>query len=647
MQIGKITKSLGRGIEYLVRIRFPLLALIFLTLWAPLGVIVLPAVLGNVVLLDTYVQLAAFTGSTAMGVVFAIAIIRLLTDRLATQVQSFSETELPANGNRLSSLSQFGRWSWKSPQLLATTVLTSFVSPLTAFYCSWQGTTVTDAAGSWTRIVHGNPLANWKLAISWAISGFMIAFGIFFLGAVFRKWMLGRFPNKLEYFPFEHSPLNRVPIPQAPSLLRQYVSIDIQLAFFLLIIAVLYFFQLRPDELGLGENWFSVPAYVVWLIWFGTVLVSGMAYWFDKARVPPVLIIILVVVVARNFDRPNQFGVVKASHEISNIAQSWKSFVDENRKLGSRNIDVVKVGKRLDAARQVIEDKAWEAIEQRLDNVPSPPKIIRDNGRLESVGKSLVVVTCPGGGIHAAAWAAMVLEKLDERYEGFSEAITVISSVSGGSVGTMFYTANRFLSSDSSDTATDSWTLAAESSLEDVAAGLAFEDVPSTFFPLFYLFDNNDRGTRLEESWHRRLKPEARTWTFGSLGLKAQRGEMPILVLNSTDAASGRRVLFSSLPTPPRRANDGRSSRPLDYRELLEDPLKQDVSMVSAARCSATFPYVSPFVQPESPSRLGKTVALGDGGYVDNDGILTAIGLDRLHFTKTQCVCTRGRKTCF
>jgi len=54
--------------------------------------------------------------------------------------------------------------------------------------------------------------------------------------------------------------------------------------------------------------------------------------------------------------------------------------------------------------------------------------------------RTLVVVTAAGGGIQASAWTAQVLTGLHERYKNtFTQSIGVISAVSGGSVGVMFF----------------------------------------------------------------------------------------------------------------------------------------------------------------------------------------------------------------
>ncbi len=66
---------------------------------------------------------------------------------------------------------------------------------------------------------------------------------------------------------------------------------------------------------------------------------------------------------------------------------------------------------------------------------------------------------------------------------------------------------------------------------------------------------------------------------------------MPIVVFNATDAVTGRRILFDSLPTPVRKSNISLTSRPYNYRELLskaDDTV--DILPMSGARASASFP---------------------------------------------------------
>jgi hypothetical protein len=84
-------------------------------------------------------------------------------------------------------------------------------------------------------------------------------------------------------------------------------------------------------------------------------------------------------------------------------------------------------------------------------------------------------------------------------------------------------------------------------------------------------------------------------------------------------------VLFDTIPTPIRLSSVGLKARPLNYRELLNTTQGlYDLLPATAARTSATFPYISPFTKPSNANDMGDHVALCDGGYVDNEGIVTA-----------------------
>jgi hypothetical protein len=148
---------------------------------------------------------------------------------------------------------------------------------------------------------------------------------------------------------------------------------------------------------------------------------------------------------------------------------------------------------------------------------------------------------------------------------------------------------------------------------------LAFGAMVDDLFGL----SGSGRGERLEQAFAGRLSDRVRAQTLSEWGRRAMSGEVPVVVFNATDAVSGRRVLFDSVPTPPRNATLNQVARPLNYREILGEG--RDVYPATAARISATFPYVTPFSRPDSPSDVERTVALCDGGYVDNEGIVTAV----------------------
>jgi hypothetical protein len=97
-------------------------------------------------------------------------------------------------------------------------------------------------------------------------------------------------------------------------------------------------------------------------------------------------------------------------------------------------------------------------------------------------------------------------------------------------------------------------------------------------------------------------------------------GQIPIPVFNTTLVEDGRRLLVSPM-TFATKKND----QILDSNTLLEqkDGRRLDLNVVTAARLSATFPYVSPSPRPSIKIDLNYHII--DGGYFDNSGVVTAI----------------------
>ena len=96
-------------------------------------------------------------------------------------------------------------------------------------------------------------------------------------------------------------------------------------------------------------------------------------------------------------------------------------------------------------------------------------------------------------------------------------------------------------------------------------------------------------------------------------------GKRPANVFNATLVETGDRLLFSTTympvgnpPTPPAR---------WDFHEFhLNDQKTQtlDVAVVTAARLSATFPYVTPAARPEEGGPNKAHLHIVDGGYFHN-----------------------------
>ena len=259
-------------------------------------------------------------------------------------------------------------------------------------------------------------------------------------------------------------------------------------------------------------------------------------------------------------------------------------------------------------------------------------------------GKTVVLVAASGGGIQAEAWSARVLSGLKQDMEGngqgseFDHSIVLISSVSGGSVGTMFFV----------DAYRDDGTLppvgpdldnyppvkAAEvSSLDEVTWGMVYPDLVWSLAPVFkgvsvrppHLLNGpnitSDRGTAIEKAW--KLSPTIEKATLAKWQEQTAVGAKPAVIFNATEVESGDRFLLStsSLGTGPSSENYDKVGR----RVFSEVYPGFDVPIVTAARLSATFPFVTPAARIWKKDVFAKDNHIVDGGYYDNYGVATLV----------------------
>ncbi len=224
-------------------------------------------------------------------------------------------------------------------------------------------------------------------------------------------------------------------------------------------------------------------------------------------------------------------------------------------------------------------------------------------------GCRLTAVAASGGGIRAAGWTARVLTGLHRDVPGFTPSLKLLSTVSGGSVGAMYFVGG-FIGRDGPPAASLDRIveLSMRSSLNDVAWGLTYPDLWRTFTP-FVLNTATDRAWALEQAWRRDWP--ARDETLRQWRNAAAEGQRPAVAFNATLVETGQRMVLGSFDTPAS----------LQTR-TFESIYGQDVSVVTAARLSATFTYVTPVARARE-AQVKWHVA--DGGYQDNYGVATLV----------------------
>jgi Patatin-like phospholipase len=238
----------------------------------------------------------------------------------------------------------------------------------------------------------------------------------------------------------------------------------------------------------------------------------------------------------------------------------------------------------------------------------------------EPYGDSIIVVAANGGGIQAAAWTAQVLTGLEERCrkecdQQFDEKIRLISAVSGGSVGTMYFV-NEYEDGriDPTEKLRNIVKRVEGSSLDEIAWGVLYPDLWHTFIPFPFKWD---RGRALEWAWLRQDIPwKGRTGIQKGLSdwrADTQAGDRPAVIFNSTIADSGQRLPLATTDLP--KGVPGK----VIYDQFVEQIKPKDITIVTAARLSASFPYVSPAARAAGVKGEGSHIV--DGGYYDNYGI--------------------------
>ncbi|MEH1968209.1 hypothetical protein [Nostoc sp.] len=346
---------------------------------------------------------------------------------------------------------------------------------------------------------------------------------------------------------------------------------------FLLIVYGLGYFIFKPRSIS---NRFEVPAlfYIILILSIMVVWVGGISFFNDVSRIPTLLLFLVIS---------------SASYTIFKIDHFYKIYSKNNW-------------------LKPTEQKWINVISQRLKNQ-------------QSEDKTLVVVCASGGGIQASGWTTKVLTGLQQELGSkFTQAIGWISSVSGGSVGTMFYL-DRFGDQGypEENQLKQIFKSATEDSLDATGWGLAYPDL-LRFIGLPFVIPKEqeddtateqDRGTAIEIDWKGEMKnPSA---SLGSWSEKIDQGIIPIPIFNATLVEDGRRFLVS-----PMTFSKHENCKSIDFNTLYPE---YDIDVTTAARLSATFPYVSPVCRPSQESRWNYHI--GDGGYFDNFGIGTSIEL--------------------
>ncbi len=270
-----------------------------------------------------------------------------------------------------------------------------------------------------------------------------------------------------------------------------------------------------------------------------------------------------------------------------------------------------------------LSDHTYKMVHRSKTLPLAPFEALTASGR-----KAAIVVASAGGGIQAAAWTAKVLEELHWQHgPKFDRALSLISSISGGSMGSACYV--NWIANDASPELQTPFDAASASSLDEVAWGLAWPDLIRLFLPISCGV-MPDRAHAMERAWcGNTLKPGAQLGAqlddpLSDWNAPVAQAKLPSVLMNSTIVETGGPLLLGTTKVVTRNPAQSRraSSSWMDGDQLhVEDEhgrVQRDIPVVRAARLSATFPYVTPAARPVHAWRQPHMM---DGGLYDNYGM--------------------------
>ncbi|MCE7986224.1 MAG: patatin-like phospholipase family protein [Caldilinea sp. CFX5] len=353
------------------------------------------------------------------------------------------------------------------------------------------------------------------------------------------------------------------------------------LGYFLLtlVVYVIGYFVLRPDQPWINTIQMPALAYLLLLLILLGWLLPGVALYLDRVRVPTSVVLLLTSFLFWAFINTDYYYGITFSEELQTRQST-------------------------EALTPIRAFDRWHE-KRPIEEYPT-----------------MVIVTTSGGGIKAAYWTTQVLTMLQQEIgEKFSSSIALITAASGGSVGAMYFV-DAYTAAGAPPMAQLAAIneAAASPSLAATAWGIIYPDFWRAVFAVAGRWNPlQDRGWALEQTWAQRLVDPQRTFGDWRVGIAA--GWRPPVIFNTTIVETGERLLMTPLDQGVKVTEENVFSRPRYFSTLYPG---YDIPVVTAARLSATFPYVSPVARaidtPDAPD-----YHLADGGYYDNFGVVSAL----------------------
>jgi len=240
----------------------------------------------------------------------------------------------------------------------------------------------------------------------------------------------------------------------------------------------------------------------------------------------------------------------------------------------------------------------------------------------------LIVVNTSGGGLRASLWTFRCLQYADSLLNGtLMQRTALLTGSSGGAIGAAYY--RQLCEARLRDPQVDpAATLHLDRMSADMLNPLAFSFVTNDMFIRYRRVNDGrfaytlDRGQVFERRLNELTGSLLRV-RLDDLAAREREGRLPVLVLSPTVVNDGRRLVISAQPVsfltcmePLGAVHNAPEAEAIEFSRLFNDQQAGRLTLASALRMGASFPYITPMVSLPSEPRM----RVMDAGVRDNYG---------------------------
>ncbi|MBR9920058.1 MAG: patatin-like phospholipase family protein [Bacteroidetes bacterium] len=376
-------------------------------------------------------------------------------------------------------------------------------------------------------------------------------------------------------------------------------AVKVELASLIILLVLGYLIDYSAFRIPAGASIFLMAS-------VGIALIGAVSYWFHRWRMAVFVLVLLSVNYITRFE---SFNHRSKAYGLDYSSEASYTYSDLQEVYSPANVLADSL-----TTLQILEN--W-----------------KQKAHPGEAGKPRMVFLCvSGGGLKSTLWTMRVLQQADQQNEGkLLNNTMLISGASGGMIGAAYYR-ELYLQQLEGQPHTLADPNFNELVTKDLLNSIAFTIVTNDLFIPWSRFEQGgytyvkDRGYVFEEQLNENVNNAFRR-RLADYREPELRADIPLMFFTPAVVNDGRRIVISPhkvsymMGTPADlRQNGPMEIDAVDFARLFENQNAENLSMSSALRMNATFPYILPNVYlPTEPA-----IEVMDAGFRDNFGLKSA-----------------------